>query len=184
MARATLFVMATTSAGAVVGWALGFIGGAVAFDTRVAIASALALLAVGVGAVDALGRRLPLLQCSRETPKAWVWSGGAAWATRTGAVLGSGAFTRIGFWLWYAIPAGALLAGDFWLGAASYGAYGFSRSGGALLLLVVGWIGRATGRYRDDQPAIWLLGRQQTARRLAGIQLVGVGIMVLFGVTP
>src|SRR3712207_8459275 len=42
--------------------------------------------------------------------------------------------SRIGFWLWYAIPLGAFLVGDPWLGAVVYGTYGFVRGLGAVLI--------------------------------------------------
>jgi hypothetical protein len=50
-----------------------------------------------------------------------------AWGAKNGLTLGCGAFSRVGFWLWYAVPAGALLTATPVLGALLYGTYGLVR---------------------------------------------------------
>lgn len=68
-----------------------------------------------------------MIQCDRETPQAWIHSGPIKWAVYNGVVLGNGATSRIGFWLWYLVPGAALLAGSPLRGAIVYGAYGLAR---------------------------------------------------------
>lgn len=95
------------------------------------------------------------------------------WAARNGWTLGIGATSRIGFWLWYVIPLGALLLGFPPLGALVYGTYGFIRSA-AVWPLIFG-----SRRRRGNDFNLWLLHKHRGARTLAAAQLLLVGLVVL-----
>ncbi len=167
-AKLTLYVLAGTASGLVAGAALGAIGGLLSPDTRAAIATVLALGAMGVGILELAGRRLRLIEVDRETPYVWLRQGPLSWAIRNGATIGLGARTRIGFWLWYVIPAGALVGGSPLLGALGYGLYGLTRTLGAGGLFVLGRSGRATG--------LEILRQSNRARSIASAQLLVVGL--------
>lgn len=93
------------------------------------------MVGVYLGASEALGRPLKLLHRDTETPQRWMNRGAWTWAAFNGASLGIGFTTRIGFALWYVVPAASLLAGSPFAGAMIYGVYGTVRSGSALLLI-------------------------------------------------
>jgi hypothetical protein len=110
------------------------------------------------------------LQCNRETPQQWVSEGPVRWAVWNGVALGNGAFNRIGFWLWYAIPFSAFLSASPWLGAAVYGLYGAARglSVWPMILLL--------GPRLGENWSLWLLGQQEAARMLTS------GLLLVFGI--
>ena len=117
-----------------------------------------------------------LLQCNRETPQEWVHSGALRWAARNGSALGCGAFTRIGFPLWYVVPAGAFLIGSPLLGGVLYGAYGGTRGLGAVVLA----LRTRVGNLNDVADA--LFRRNGLARRVAACQLMVVAVTTVVGV--
>lgn len=127
---------------------------------------------MGLGSLSGHARRP--LQCDRETPKEWVWRGPVVWPLLNGAALGFGATTRLGFWLWYAIPGGAFLMGDPTVGAAIWGAYGFTRTSSAVVL----WYGHA---FRSDSD------KERWIQRIAGtattvlMTFLGLSVFLLMG---
>lgn len=161
------YTMAASLAAAGSGGVFGLIGTQLSLPGRAAIASLLALLGLAVGVLDLGSSRLSVLQCDRETPQSWMRFGALRWAAVNGAMLGLGFTSRIGFWLWYVVPAGSLLLGDPWLGAAIYGLYGFVRSG-AIWLLVSGKLNRV-GR---GEPSDWLIMQYGRAQTVTAAQLV------------
>jgi hypothetical protein len=172
LAKALTYLAATTVAGTVSGALLGAAGGAAPVDVRTVLASVSALAGVTIGIVELSGRRIRLPQWDRETPQSWVHAGGLRWAILNGAALGFGATTRVGFWLWYAIPIGSFASGHPAIGAAAYGAYGLVRGAGATAMIYVG-----RGRTLDEL-ALALLGRAAAVRRLAAAQLAAFGLVV------
>jgi hypothetical protein len=171
-----LYVLASAGAGVATGAALGAIGGAIPLDGRIAIASGLALAAVAMGVAGVLGRMTTPLQCDRETPREWVDRGPVSWAVRNGVVLGFGATTRIGFVLWYAVGAGALLTGDWVAGALIYGAYGLTRGAGAWVAIL------ATRRYPADRVGLFAMKHHYTALRVTSVHLLMLSIAMLVAV--
>jgi hypothetical protein len=171
LAKAFTYLAATTAAGAASGALLGLVGRQAPVDLRTVVASVAALAGVTIGITELSGRRIRLPQWDRETPQSWVHTGGIRWALLNGAVLGFGATTRLGFWLWYAIPVGSFASGNPLTGAAAYGAYGFVRGAGAIAMIYVG-----RGRTLDEL-ALALLGRAGTVRRLAAAQLMAFGFV-------
>lgn len=169
---ALAFSLSTALAGAVTGALLGAAGGLLPPAVRLAAASLLAVPALALGGLTLAGRGVPPPQCDRETPQRWVQAGATAWAVSNGAALGCGATNRLGFWLWYAIPAGALLAGRPALGVLLYGTYGAVRGTmvWVLLLGLTRWVG--------DDYAAWLFRRRAAAQALAAGQLVLLGAAV------
>ncbi len=167
--KAIVYSFSSALAGVVAGIALGAVGGFLALDLRLAIGSVLAIVAVAVGGLEFSGRRVQLPQFDCETPQRWVHRGPLSWATRNGLVLGFGATSRIGFWLWYAIPLGAFLVGDPAFGALSYGTYGLLRALGAVFILL-GTLGLKI------DVSDWLIERYGVARALAAGQLVLLGV--------
>ncbi len=167
--KAAVYVLASAVAGLVAGAALGAAGGLLPLDIRVAVGSILAIVAVAMGSLEVVGHRLEPLQFDRETPQRWINRGALRWAIRNGLTLGFGATSRIGFWLWYAIPLGAFLVGDPVAGAAIYGTYGLVRALGAPVILL------GTARLGTDISDRLIKG-YAVARVLAASQLVFLGI--------
>ena len=169
-------MVASSVAGALLGTVLGRAGTIWTIDQRVVLAMVLALLGAVVGIHEFVSGRIAPLQCSRETPQAWLSRGPIRWALWNGAALGSGATTRIGFWLWYAVPLGALLSGSAEVGALIYGTYALVRGlapvGCLLLLRRLHRLGLADG----DSLATWLLLRRPAARAISGAALASVAI--------
>ncbi len=133
--KALVYSLAAALAGGVAGALLGMAGGHLSTRLRLAGAGLLAIPAIALGGWDLARAHLRPLQCDRETPQRWMCAGALRWACRNGATLGLGATTRLGFWLWYVIPLGALLAGRPALGIAIYGGYGLVRGGAVWALL-------------------------------------------------
>ncbi len=167
--KAVVYSLSSALAGIVAGAALGAAGGLLALGLRVAVGSILAVAAIAVGSLEFFGRRVRLPQFDCETPQRWIRKGPLRWATRNGLILGFGATSRIGFWLWYAIPLGAFLVGDVRLGAVVYGTYGLVRGLGAVFILLV----MLTLKFDVSD---WLIRRYGAARALAAGQLVFLGV--------
>jgi hypothetical protein len=170
IARAAAHAVAGMLGGAAAGAVLGLAGSALEPDARAALASVAGLVAAAIGARELLGRRLSPPQRDRETPRRWVDDGAMRWAVLNGLALGSGINNRIGFWLWYVLPATAFLTGDPLLGAAAWGLYGAVRTAAAGALTV-----RMRGSERWEH-GMWLIRRASGARRLAAAHLAAVGV--------
>jgi len=132
-----LYVLAAALGGAVAGGVLGWLGASLTPDARAAFLSAVALVGIVIGAVALLGLRVNPLQCDRETSQRWVRRGALLWPIANGGALGFGATSRLGFFLWYAIPAAALFSGSPVLGAAIWCVYGFTRSAAVWLIMAM-----------------------------------------------
>ena len=169
ISKAAVYSLSSAFAGLAAGAILGALGSLLPLDFRLAAASILAIAAVAVGGLEVFGRRIQPLQSDCETPQRWVHRGPLAWAIQNGLTLGFGAASRIGFWLWYAIPLGAFLVGDPAFGAVIYGTYGLIRALGAVFILL------GIFRFKVDI-SDWLIARYDTARVLAAGQLVFLGV--------
>jgi hypothetical protein len=170
-------------AGSAAGISLGFVGGFVSGHTRIGVASMAAVLAVILGLCELFkSRPLRPLQLDRETPQRWRFSHVLVWSAKNGMALGFGATTRIGFWLWYAVPLAAFVAGSAWLGAAIYGAYASARGLSVWVLAIVAVLGRRSCHSGPDDIAMWLTGREDRARLMAGGTLVSLGVCIVIGV--
>jgi hypothetical protein len=167
--KAVVYTLSSALAGLVAGAVLGTLGGLLPLRFRLAAGSILAVAAIAVSGLELLGRRIQPPQFDCETPQRWVHKGPLRWATQNGLALGFGATSRIGFWLWYVIPLGALLLGDPWLGAVVYGTYGLIRGLGAVFILLL-----MLGLKVDISD--WLIRRYGAARVLAAGQLVLLGV--------
>jgi hypothetical protein len=167
--KAIAYALASALAGLVAGAILGAAGGLLPLDVRLAMGSVLAIAAIVIGGLELAGRRTQPLQFDCETPQRWINRGALRWATRNGLTLGFGATSRLGFWLWYAIPLGAFLVGDPRAGAAIYGAYGLVRALGAPAILL--------GMTRlETDVSDRLIEGHGTARVLTAGQLVILGV--------
>ena len=167
--KAAVYSLSSALAGLVAGAVLGAVGSLLPLDFRLAAGSILAVAAIALGGLESLGRRIQPLQFDCETPQRWVRKGPLRWATRNGLTLGFGATSRIGFWLWYAVPLGAFLVGDAGFGAVIYGTYGLVRGLAAVFILLL------MLRLKTDV-SDWLIRRYGTARILAAGQLTLLGV--------
>ncbi len=113
--------------------------------------------------------RFTLPQRDRETPQSWLDLGPVRWAVLNGSALGIGAGTRIGLWLWYAMPLIAAWRGDFVVGAAMFGSYGLSRTGLSYLGLLLSL------RYDYSD---WVLQRTLVARTISRILFFVISLAV------
>jgi hypothetical protein len=169
ISKAVVYSLSSALAGLITGAVLGAVGSLLPLDFRLAIGSILAVVAIALGGLEFFGRRVQLPQFDCETPQRWVHRGPLRWATRNGLTLGFGATSRIGFWLWYAVPLGAFLLGDPELGAVIYGTYGLIRGLGAVFILL--------GMFKSKVDiSDWLIEHHGAARVLAAGHLVLLGV--------
>jgi len=169
--KASVFSLSTTLAGIVSGLVFSFVGSVVPIDIRLAFASLLSLVGIVIASLELGGRRLQLLQCNRETPQNWVHKGPIHWAIQNGLALGSGFANRLGFWLWYVIPAGAFFVGIPLYGAILYGVYGFVR--GVMVWVLIYGPAKKYGEEFGDR----LIGYNRVARLITTGQLLLLGIV-------
>jgi hypothetical protein len=175
VSKAIVYTLSSALAGLALGALLGALGGWIPPEVRFAVGSVLAVMGIVTGGLEIIVGRVQPPQFDRETPQRWMHKGPLRWAIRNGSTLGVGATTRIGFFLWYVVPLGALLTGDPVLGAVVYGTYGFIRAVAAPLLLLVSMLGAAD--FSD-----WLVLRYKSARVLAAGQLIFLGAAVAVSV--
>jgi hypothetical protein len=169
--RLASYVGGGVVAGLLVGAALGVVGGLVPVHARAEAMALLALVAIVVGSIELTGRRVAIPQLDRETPFHWYERGAVGWALCNGAAIGFGGGTRLGFWLWFAIPVGAFVAGSPLLGALGYGLYSFTRTAGVAGLMSLERLQRATG--------VEVMGFSSDARILTSLQLVVFALLAL-----
>lgn len=169
ISKAAVYALASAVAGLVAGAVLGVLGGLLPLHIRLAVGSVLAIVAIALGGLEFFGYRTQPLQFDCETPQRWVNKGAWQWATRNGLTLGFGATSRIGFWLWYAIPLGAFLLGEPIASAIIYGTYGLVRALGAVAIIL------GMRRLGDDMLDRLMEG-YGTARILTAGQLVVLGV--------
>lgn len=161
--------MASVSAAAISGALAGAAAGLVSSLLPVPVRVSAGLLAASAVAIGALGWLPVLPEFNRETEQSLLGLGPIRWAIVNGSLLGLGLTSRIGFWIWYLIPAGILAAGSPAAGAAIWGGYGFTR------LAVAAGLARRMHRMPDRMPDIStrILRLRPAARRLAGPVTVG-----------
>jgi len=181
-AKAVFFTTASALSGLAVGLTLGLIGMVVPHGLKVPALVGLASTGAALGLWELLAKKVNVPQRNCETVQLWMNTGALTGAALNGAALGAGFVTRIGYWVWYAVPIAALLAGPLG-GAVIFGAYGLIR--GALPVLAILLI---LGRKRCDQKDItraqeWLVRRSAVAKVAAQASLLAgavfVGIVVL-----
>ncbi len=167
--KATVYTLSSVLTGVITGALLGIVGHFLSLEFRLALGSFLAVMAIVIGCLELFGHHIQLLQRDCETPQRWIHKGPLRWAIRNGLALGFGAMSRLGFWLWYVVPAGALLTGRPLLGAVIYGSYGLARGSGAWGLML--------GYQRlNFNLSDWLFEQTGVARVLAAGQLVFLGV--------
>jgi hypothetical protein len=171
----TVFVLCSTLAGLATGALLAALGDLLTPEARLGLATLLALVFLAIGGGELAGRIKPL-QCDRETPRHWVDRGPVAWAVRNGLALGCGATSRLGFALWYLVPATAFLSGSPLLGALLYGSYGAVRGLSAWAIIL------ATRRRPFETISEWLLSRTAAAGAVTAARLVATGTAVVVAV--
>jgi hypothetical protein len=79
--------------------------------------------------------------------------------------------TRIGYWLWYAVPVTCLLTGRSLLGALMYGVYGLVRTGIGPLELV-----SVLSRIGSRVFVAWLTAARRRLLAAQAVVLFGVGV--------
>lgn len=162
--------------GIITGTLLGAVGSLLSFESRLAFASVLSVVAIIFGSLEISGRRIRPLQCDRETPKHWLDAGPFSWAIINGMALGCGATSRIGFWIWYIVPISALLSGRPELGAIIYGTYATIRGLAIWAIIFV------IHRWQNFDPTEWLIQHKNAVRIVAASQLTFLGIVVAIAI--
>lgn len=169
-----VYVVTGTLVGAAAGALTASAGSLLTTEARSALGALFALAATGLGLAEVSGNRVALVQINRETPFFWLESGPVKWAMRNGATIGFGGLTRLGFWLWFVIPVGAIVSGSPLIGALGWGAYAFVRTASA------GWLLLLTDRRRlDPEKGDALLRELGRARTATSVQLLAVGLLAL-----
>ena len=179
--RGAAYLLAATGAGASVGALLGLAGSSLGDTARAGLATVLAVGAIAIVAWELLGGRLRIPQAERETPRRWLQHHAILAAAVNGAALGTGVLTRIGFWLWFAVPAGALLLGDVVLSAALFGTYSITRTGSTFAILAVARAGRQDSP-GADKLGLGLLTFREPARWVTASMLTVLGVMGIIAI--
>lgn len=174
-----VFTLASLAGGLLAGAALGALGESLPLAWRSAAIFALGPMAIGVAAAEIAGYRFGPPQRDRETPKGWLHHGPTLWALLNGLSLGVAATSRLGFWLWYAVPLGAFLSGDPAIGAALFGGYSLVRALGVLGIMVA----RTSSVSRLDVGFVIVRGIPK-ARAVTDFQLLTLGIAVTIAGWP
>jgi hypothetical protein len=170
--KAASFNLAAAAAGFALGSALGALGGLVSTGGRSRALLIAGAAAVVIVALELRGHRLGPPQRDRETPQRWLHHGSLAWSARNGVALGAAVTSRIGFWLWYAVPVGAFLSASPLVGGLVYGLYGAMRAAGVWALLLA----PQSRRRGLDHVALTLVRGIPLARSVTRAQLLLVGL--------
>jgi hypothetical protein len=167
--RGAGFFAAAIAAGIVAGAVLGTSGAGLSSTTRGTVALATALLLAAVGTVELFGHRVPLPQLSRETSRRYG-SMGIGWVVRNGVAMGVGISTRLGFWLWYAVPVAAVVSGETLRGVIVFGTYALVRATAPIAIIVL-----RTAHWR----LIALPWRGAAQRTAASLSILAAGGFIL-----
>lgn len=172
------FTLAAVVGAGLAGASLGALGNVMLREgARTTVAAVLGVVALAIGVLELTGHspRIPQRDC--ETPREWLRRRRSLAAARNGFALGTGWSTRIGFWLWFVVPVGALLSRSPLIGLMLYAVYGFTRGMGPWLLQM---LGKAHGRLsaqRHPDFALWVMGRYRAMSILSAVQLVILGVV-------
>jgi hypothetical protein len=166
-----VYALAGAAAGALAGATGGALGQLLSDDLRIILATLLSAVLAGLGLAAVTGKfARPPSQCDRETPQRWARGGGGVrWGLYNGSALGFGAFSRVGFVLWYVIPAGAVLSASPAFGAALWGIYGLARTGSAGAV----W---AAMTWLPGFDALWLAAQKPRAYTLTAVVASAIGV--------
>ncbi len=117
-----ILVLAGMASGAGFGFVVGLVGWLMGPDLRTWFAAA-ALLAL---LMSSIVRPTPI-ELKRQTRHSWMTYQDWRTALLTGAELGPGLLTRIGFWAWFAVPVSAFAIGSPVSGAIVWAVYAGAR---------------------------------------------------------
>lgn len=174
------FTVAAVVASTIAGALLGVAGHLLSESVRSGLIFLLGMGGVLVALGEFFGHPVKLLQWNRETPQLWLNKGPLRWAVRNGITLGVGATSRIGFWLWYVVPLGALLSRNWLIGGAIYGLYGLLRASGTWALI----LSPQVRRVGLDRVAVALVDRIPLARSATRTDLLLLGIACAYNAFP
>lgn len=170
-----VFAASSAFSGATVGAGLGAVGGTLTGDALSLVAAVMALGGIVAGAATLFGQKVPLIQRDRETPRRWLSYPPSVGAALTGAMLGLGFTTRLGYALWYAVPVLALLTASPVVGAVLFATYGLARGLAAWgLASEVQRQGRLSAEFGE-----WVLSHFRRAQDWASFLLVALSAGVL-----
>jgi cytochrome c biogenesis protein CcdA len=129
-----LHLASSVAGAALLGLAVGAVGGLFRLDPAIAITGTLAIaaayLATALGLVS-----VPAPQRRQQVPKAWVTKYSPhAMSAGFGMALGAGVFTHIWVYTFYPILAWIALAGGPWTGLLVWAAFGFGRAWPVVML--------------------------------------------------
>lgn len=175
--KAVAFAVAATASAMILGLVLGLVGDPIPAGLKMALVGGLACIGVGLAGWQLLARSVRVPQKNCETAQLWMNTGALTGAALNGGALGLGFVTRIGYWLWFAVPSAALIAGPV-NGALVFGLYGLVRgvAPSAIILLMM-------ARRRCDQKDItrsqeWLIRQAGAAKITANVMLLAASLSV------
>jgi hypothetical protein len=125
-----LYVLSALIGGSMFGALLGFVGSFL--HTVPGRESAIVIVGLFVGIRELRGRHHGLPERARQTPPGLSDRTVATWATASGALIGIGAATTIGYSIWYLTALGVLYIGEPSSGAWIFGTYAAVRTVSAL----------------------------------------------------
>lgn len=136
-----------------------------------------ASVGVYMGVKEAVGKRVKLWQIDIETPQRWMFLGPALWPIANGAALGISLTSRLGFPIFYAVPAFVVATQSLAAGAVVWGTYSLLRALFALPL------GAMILRSRDsDAFSIGVVHAIPQVRRWTGLLLVCLSVLAALAI--
>lgn len=121
---------------------------------------------------------LRILEVGRTTPKGLVHQGPIVWGLGTGAILGTGFATRLGFWLWYVVPMMFFLLASPTHGLLIYGVYGLVRGTMSISLFIHG---QTSANPSDRQRTLLLSYFRLRKASDIGLLMLAVAVFVFTG---
>jgi hypothetical protein len=171
--RGLAFTTSSFIASSATGAGIGYLGGSVEAPARGVVSVALAVAVAAVGTRETTGTMQRLPQRARETSRRQLWVGALfRAAVHNGLSLGFGGGTRIGFAVWYFVPAGAFLLANPVLGALVYGAYGLTRGSAP-------WIIVAAVELRSFDIGRSLVSKRQQATVASGFATIASAFCII-----
>jgi hypothetical protein len=178
--KAAIFLVSAVVGSAGAGALLGALGAALSASSRHWLAFGVSLLGVALGGAEVLGRRVWLLQRNQATAQSWMRFGATINSAANGIAMGIGFSTRIGYWLWWALPVVAVLSGSWRIGAPLFVLYASVRAGIAVLFSLLGEARHETAHRLQDR----LASLSPVMRRACSAALVVVSIAFVVAAAP
>jgi hypothetical protein len=181
VSKALVFAAFSTASATLVGATVALVGTMLPRANLSEAAVVLALLGIVLGLLELTPAKIRPPQIGHETAQRWMNMGALRGSAMNGAALGAGFVTRIGYWAWYVLPAGALLMGRIDLGILLFAVYGLTR--GIVPLIAIAQLLLKPCEARDlTALQTWMMNKASVGRKIAAGQLIATSVAIFFGI--